>query len=310
VAGDAAMRKVFAAAANAEIAYVGAGPVEHLSGIPDWRALLDYLEERADSSNASSLFRLYVAAPSDVSPLAARDKARAAYAELVNDGGGWLPAYAIRSRMAGWEFPAANAAMETAQSIIELRDEIAVAGAPIGLVAPDALRHDYEMESDLSTVLSNAQADLDAARAIVAAADRIAAPRDIVTVIGLAGFEPATVLEAAKGAYRADRVAAARDSVGVAVDALDRAPEAGFQTVTGVAFGSVVIVLFVALVVVQRRRLRRMPYASAAQGAVRGPAVFPTATLPSQPSPEPPGPEGALEPTVQEPTDNPPAERG
>jgi len=310
VAGDAAMRNVLAAAANAEIAYVGAGPVEHLSGVPDWRALLDYLDERAGSTNATSLFRLYVAAPSEISQLAARDKARAAYAELVRDGRGWLPAYAIRSPLAGWEFPAANAAMETAQSILDLRDEIAVAGAPIGLVAPDALRLDYETaESDLSAVLSDAQADLAAATAIVAAAEKIAAPRDIVTEIGLGGFEPATVLEAAKEAYRADRVAAARDSVGVAVDALDRAPTAGFQTVSGVAFGSVVIGLFVALVVVQRRRSRRRSDVPAAQGAVWGPGVFPTATLPSQSSPEPPGPEGALEPIVQEPIDNPPAGR-
>ena len=308
LAGDDAMRRVLAAAANHEIAYVGAVPVEHRPGVPDWRALLDYLDERAQSSNADSLFRLYVAAPGDLNDLAARAKARDAYARLAADGQGWQPPYAIRSPMAGWDFAAATRAMATAESVLDLRDQIADAGAPAGLAAPDALRTAYETaDSDLSGVLAAATTDLSAANAMAAAAPRIAAPRDPLTVIGLAGFEPATVLDAARSAYRADRAAAAQASVAVAIDALDRAPEAGARTVGGVGGGIVFLVAVGAIVVVRRRREQRLP-AVAAPGAIWGPGVIPAGTLPSQPGPEPPGPEGALEPTVSQPIVDPPGE--
>ena len=308
LAGDDAMRRVLAAAANHEIAYVGAGPVEHRPGVPDWRAFLDYLDERAGSSNAGSLFRLYVVAPGEVTALAARTKARDAYARLVADGRGWQPAYAIRSPLAAWDFGAATEAIATAESVLDLRDRIAVAGAPAGLVAPDALRTAYEgAESDLSGALAAASTDLSAATAIGAAAPRIAAPRDPLTIIGLAGFEPATVLEAAKSAYRADRAAAAEASVAVAMDALERAPDQGARTVGAVGAGAVVLVVVGGVVVVRRRRERHLP-AVAAPGAIWGPGVIPAGTLPSQPGPEPPGPEGALEPIVSQPIEIPPGE--
>ena len=106
--GDDGMRKVFAAAAAREIAYVGAPTIEHRPAVADWRALLDYLQERADSSNAETEFRLYVVGPADLPVLDTRATARQAYARLYADGQGWFPPFAVRSPMASWDFATAT----------------------------------------------------------------------------------------------------------------------------------------------------------------------------------------------------------
>ena len=308
VAGDEGMRKVLAAAAAREIAYVGAPPAERQETVADWKILLDYLEERAHATNAEALFRFYVVAASDINALAARTTAREGYAALVRDGQGWLPAYAIRSRMARWDFAGATDQIATAGSILQVRDRISAIGASIGLAAPDALRIDYEgAGSGLGDVLTEATTDLDAAGAIVAASARTTAPRDLATVIGLGGFEPATLVETARDAYATGDGATARDRADEAVAALDRAPVQGTRMVVGVVAVGGSLAFFVLVVGVRRRRAQRSP-AVAAPGALWGPGLLPTATLPSQPSPESPGPAGDPEPTVREPVDIPPGQ--
>ena len=311
-AGDEAMRRVFAAAAANELPYVGAPAVEHRSSPPDWRTLLDYLDERAASPNADALFRLYVASPADVSVLAARSTARERYAKLVADGDGWLPGYAIRSAMTDWAFDRATTSIATAESVLQLRDQIAAAGAPVGLAAPDALREAYQNAyTDLSGVQSRATQELAAAADIATAAGRLAAPRDLLTSIGLIGVEPGAMIDTAKADFRADRIVSAESRAADAIAAMDRAAGLGAQAVVALVV-TVAGVMLVVVLAVRRRRSRSglaagAP-ATAAAGALWGPGVLPAATLPSQPDPEPSGADRALEPTVSEPTDVPSAE--
>ena len=311
-AGDDAMRKVFAAAAANELPYVGAPAIEHRTAPPDWRTLLDYLDERAAAPNADALFREYVATPSEVSVLATRAAARERYAKLVADGQGWLPGYAIRSAMTDWRFDTATTSIAAAESVLDLRDQIAAAGAPIGLAAPGALREAYQNAyTDLTGVQSRATQELKAATAIATAARRVSAPRDLLTSIGLIGVEPATMIDTAKAEFEADRIVSAESRAEDATATLDRAAGLGAQAVVGLVVTVAGVGLVVVLAVRRRRALARAPAvaaATAAEGALWGPGVLPAGTLPSQPDPEPSGADRALEPTVSEPTDVPSAE--
>lgn len=312
--GDDGMRRVFAAAAAKEIAYVGAPPIEHRPAVADWRAVLDYLQERADSSNAETQFRQYVVDPADLRVLDTRATARQAYAKLYDDGQGWFPPFAVRSPMASWDFVTATQRMVTGESILGVRAEIDQSGASFGLAPPDALRTAYQdaATTDLSDVLAGAQADLDAVRSIAAASDRIDAPRDPLTAMGLLGVEPEAELDAAIEAYQANRPAEARAHTSQAVAWLDAAPEFGKRAVGGIAAGGLVVVALIVLIVVLRRRSRRADARALAQGpvpgALWGPGLAPTATLPSQSTPEPPGADGGVAPTVSEPNPTPPDE--
>ena len=312
--GDDGMRKVFAAAAAKEIAYVGAPTIEHRPAVADWRALLDYLQERADSSNAETEFRLYVVGPADLPVLDTRATARQAYARLYADGQGWFPPFAVRSPMASWDFATATSQIVTGESILDVRAQIVRTGAPVGLAPPDALKVAYEdaATTDLGDVLGAARADLEAAGAITVAAGRVDAPRDPLTALGLFGVEPDAELDAAVDAYRADRMDEARAHTSQAVAWLDAAPELGKRAVGGMIGGGLVVVALIVLIVVVRRRSRRADARALADGpvpgALWGPGPAPTATLPSQSSPELPGADGGVEPTVSEPSPAPPDE--
>ena len=312
--GDDGMRKVFAAADAREIAYVGAPAAEHRAGVADWRTLLDYLQERALSTSAESEFRKDVVGAADLPLLDVRATAREAYLKLVADGQGWLPPFAVRSPMAAWDFATATAQIATGESILDLRAQIARTGAPVGLAPPDALRTAYQdaATTDLSDVLAGAQADLDAVRSIAATSDRIGAPRDPLTAMGLLGVEPEAELDAAIDAYRANRPAEARAHTSQAVAWLDAAPEFGKRAVGGIAAGGLIVVALIVLIVVLRRRSRRADARALAQGSIPGalwgPGLAPTATLPSQSTPELPGADGGVAPTVSEPNPTPPDE--
>ena len=312
LAGDDAMRKVFAAAAGNEIAYVGAPPVEHRPGVADWRTLLDYLQERALSTNAESQFRKYVTGTADVRVLDTRAIARVSYRRLVANGEGWLPPIAVRSPMAAWDFATATQRIGTAESILDMRAQIARTGAPLGLAPPDALKTAYELAAarsagaigDLSDVLASARTDLDAAGAIAVAAGRVEAPRDPLAAMGLLGVRPEAELEAAVSAFKANRMDEARSHANQALSWIDAAPEYGTRAAGGiVGAGLIVVALVVALVVLRRRARRahaRALAGGAHPGALWGPRLGPTATLPSQSTPELPRADGGVERIVSE----------
>ncbi len=298
LAGNEAMRDLFRAASRREIPYVGAVPPETLPDTPDWRWLLDALQERARVAAVEGRFRTWVVAPSDLPRLDARKAAREAYAGLVADGEGWLPPYAVRLPMATWDFAAATARIAAGAAVLAQRDELATVAAPLGLGTPEALRSAYEGAStDLAGAAALATAELDAVDAIGAAARSAAAPRGPLETIGLLGQEPGASLEAAKIAFRADRLDEARNRAHEAVAVIDGATERGAQAVGGTVALLVLLVMAVAVVRRRRRAARTVP---ALEGAIAGasasdPEAGPYDTLASQSSPETPGPDGEVD---------------
>jgi hypothetical protein len=317
IVGDDGMRRVLGAAAAKEIAYVGAPAVEHRPGVAGWRALLDYLQERAHSTTAEREFRENVVGPADLRVLDTRAAARQAYAKLVADGQGWLAPLAVRTPMASWDFATATERIALGESILDLRVQIARTGAPLGLAPPDALKTAYEgapaTTADLGDVLATARTDLAAAGAIAAADNRIDAPRDPLTSMGLFGVQPEAELDAAVGAFRANRMDEARAHTSQALAWLDAAPEFGTRAVGGIVGTGLVVIVLIAAGVVLRRRSRRaearaLALGTAPPGALWGPGLGPTATLPSQSTPELHRADEGVEPPVTEPSLTPPDE--
>ena len=298
LAGDAAMRDVFRAASRREIPYVGAVPPETLPDTPDWRWLLDALQERARVAAVEGRFRTWVVAASDLPRLDARKAAREAYAGLVADGRGWLPPYAVRLPMAAWDFATATARIAAGAAILAQRDELAAAAAPLGLGTPAALRSAYERATaDLTGVAALAAAELDAVDAIGAATRSAAAPRGPLETIGLLGQDPGVSLEEARIAFGADRLDQARNRAHEAVAVIDGATERGARTVGGTVTLLLLLVLAVAVVRRRRQAARTVP---PLEGATAGaspsdPEAEPYGTLASQSSPQTPGPDGEVD---------------
>jgi hypothetical protein len=301
LAGDEAMRDVFRAASRREIPYVGAVPPETLPDTPDWRWLLDALQERTRGAAVEGRFRTWVVAESDLPRLDAREAARQAYAGLVAEGQGWLPPYAVRLPMATWDFATATARIAAGAAILARRDELGAVAASLGLGTPEALRSAYERAStDLAGVAALATAELDAVDAIAAAAWSAAAPRGPLETIGLLGQDPGASLEAAKGAFRADRLDAARNLAHEAVAVIDGATERGVRAVgVTVVLLALLILLALAVAVVRRRRraTRAVPVLEGATAATSasGPEAGTYGTLANQSSPETPGPDGEVD---------------
>jgi hypothetical protein len=285
--GEDRMRKALVAAEAKQTAYVGAGPPETIDYTSDWRRFLDLLEEQGGSNGAERLFRDMVVTGAQETTLDERAAARRAYAELVSSGDGWLPGYAVRDPMGRWLFARAEAAIDDATDVLELRDQVDEAAQALGVTPPELLRVAYEgAKDDFGDAVALARRELTTLRALAATDARVEELRHPLTTIGLIGEDPAADLAAAESSFSQgdlDGALAAAD----ALDAtLDGASDAGSVRV---AIGGLVWVGLLAagagaIVVARRRRGSAVAAASAAADAP-APSEPPTQSEP----PAPPG---------------------
>jgi hypothetical protein len=212
-----------------------------------------------------------------------------------------------------WLFADATAAIETSTSILAARDEIALLAAGEGLRPDGSLEADYEAAASRSELAALGER-IDVSGAVLdevaAAADAVEAPRDWLTAVGLDGEDPAGALAAARAAWEAGDLEAARRAAAEARATLADAPETGRTRVIAYGAGGTVLIvvlggLVVAVVTRRReaaaRRARAVAVAAAAQAAAPGAAWTvapgalrdaegPYATLPPDGLPgEPPG---------------------
>ena len=250
------MQAVLQAARAGQIAYVGAGEPETTAGPVDWQHFLDLVDEVGGSTTADELFGQWVIGEQDHEAFAARTTGRTAYAGLVDAGHGWLPPAYVRVPMSSWDFAEAGRRIPFAEAVLTTRDQIASLVAPLGLDVPTDLRAAYEMATDsLATVQARADAELVAARSLVAADAADHGPRGLLTTIGLIGASPDAALDAARAAFLAG--AADATSRAQAVSALVGGAAAVGQARVGAMIGAIVVLAFLivlAAVLVRRRR--------------------------------------------------------
>ncbi len=259
-AGPGSLRAVWAAAAAGEAAYQPVDPARPREsgsgGPPDWRGLLDLLEERTGVGFAN-LWASWVVRPEEVSLLDARAAARRSYQAAIRAAGDWELSPLIRQAMDAWRYDQAEQLLAQAAAVLEARPSLEAAARAAGLALPSSVRDAFEGPAGPGAALADVQAELVAIGEVTAAASAGERPRDAIETIGLAGREPDGELAAAKAAFAAGDVTGAVERAQAARSTWLGAADAGRTRLISGLLALVVIVGSAILVVsgfVGRRR--------------------------------------------------------
>jgi hypothetical protein len=262
------------AASGAAATSTPAAP-ETVSDPPDWRGLLDLLEEHSTSS-FDDLWRTWVARDSDLPLLDARATARADYDAVVAQAGDWQLPLAVRDAMRAWQFDQATGLLSDAKSVLRQRSAIATQAAATGLSVPSGLEAAFEENDAFASATTEATAELEA---IGHYRDAVAARPvglDAIQEIGVWGTAPDSDLARARALFASGDLAGSATAAAAAAAAWSNAETIGQTRIIGV--GGVVVGLLVVLALfgywLVRRRHRRTPLAA---------VVDPYATLAATP---------------------------
>jgi hypothetical protein len=258
-AGFDGLREVWRAAAAGEAAYqpphVDAGavrPPEPAAGAPDWRGLLDLLEDRTGKTY-DDVWREWVVRDDEAALLDARREARERYAAVVRSAGRWELPRSVREALRAWQFDAAGAMLVDAEELLGRRAELELAAAAAGLRLPTRLEAVFEGDAGFAAAKAEADAEKATIEALLAAsAARPAAP-DTLERIGLLGSAPEDALAAGRAAFSSgdlESAASAASSVYVTWSAAAGAGRSRILAGTGVA----ILVLLGILVTVSYAR--------------------------------------------------------
>lgn len=262
-AGPGVLRAVWQAAAAREAAYQPIDPARpretSAAGAPDWRVLLDLLEERT-GVGFSDLWSTWVVRPSDEPLLAARAAARTHYAATVRAAGGWELSEPIRRAMDAWRFDQAEELLDEAEAALSGWRSLQAAAAARGLALPTRVEAAFESPGGPAAALAEIEAERGAIAGIGTGDGAAARPRGVLETIGLIGERPDVELAAARAALAAGDPdaavahAAAARSIWLGADDLGRRRVAVALFAILVVGGTLLVVL---AALVRRRRERR-----------------------------------------------------
>jgi hypothetical protein len=261
-AGADGLRRVWAAAAAHQGAYqpggvVGAAsPAETVDGAPDWRGLLDLLEDDT-GKRFDDLWREWVVRDTEAPLLDARATARAAYSKLVADAGPWQLPGGIRAAMRGWQFDDATTLMTGARAVLARRGELESAAAAARLALPNRLETAFESSDGVAAANDEADAEISTIEAIVAAASARPATTGPLEELGLLGASPDAQLAAARAAFTQGDLSAAARGAASARAAWAGASDAGLNRTLAAAATLLLILLALVVVASSRRGARR-----------------------------------------------------
>jgi hypothetical protein len=252
-ARTAGLQHVWGLAATHIAAYQPAtGPAETAAGAPDWRGLLDLLEDATGQSYAD-LWRTWVVRPQDLPALDARAAARVVYARAVADAGAWLLPRSIRDAMRGWQFSLAEQQLADAEAVLAQRAALERAAAGAGLQLPATLRNTFS-SGDLPGATAEAAAELATLGAIADATATRPQGSSLLETIGLAGTSPDDDLRAARTAFTSgDLSTAARAAATAKTDWLTAAAVGRGRIISAIVL-LLAVVLLASLVIGRRRR--------------------------------------------------------
>ena len=258
-AGDERLQRVWRDAAVGIGAYrPPVGEPETVDGAPDWRGLLDLLEEHTDE-RYDDLWRTWVARPTDLPLLEDRAAARERLEAVQGETDGWRLPRAVRDAMRAWRFEDATTLLDGAQAGLEARAEVASAAEAADLIVPDTLRTAFEDEDGFDDVLAEAAAQLetiDRYEAAAALRPPAAGATPFVT-LGLVGTTPEVDLEAARTAYAQGDLQGSADAAARAQATWHGAEEIGQRRALSLVLLAIATILALALLVGWIRRRRR-----------------------------------------------------
>jgi hypothetical protein len=275
-AGPGGLRAVWADAAGRVGAYQppnvdGAAPEapETVDGPPDWRGLLDLLDEHG-SASFDDLWRTWVARPTDLPLLDARLAARPRYDVVVAAAGDWRLPRPIRDAMRAWRFDMATALLADATRILDQRAAIEAAAARSELTPPDTLRTTFENPDGFASAAQEAVAELEAIqRYDAAAATRPAAP-DLLQTLGLWGATPDAELDQSQTLFATGDLSGSAASAAMAAAIWSGAEDLGRGRLVSIVALTLAALLAIALIVASLRGRRRRHATLAATPDDRG----------------------------------------
>jgi hypothetical protein len=271
--GDEGLRDTWVAAATGMPAYQPGTTTGTAAGTgarsetgappPDWRALLDLLEDGSDPGAGAALERLWrrwVIRPNDATLLDARSDARTAYAAAVAAAAPWALPRTIRDAMRTWQFKTALRLMRSADAVLRQRATLVAAADVAGLSPPDTLRRTFEGEDGFDAAAAEAATELAViGRIQEVAAERIAEP-GLLDRLGLIGEDPDASLDAARAAFEAGDLDRAIEAAAEAEDVWQAVPEVARGRVISAALLLAAGLLLLGLAR-QLRRPRRIRHA-------------------------------------------------
>lgn len=176
------------------------GPVEAATGAPDWRGLLDLLEDRT-GQEYDDLWRTWVVREGETALLDERAAARRRYEAVVRRAGDWHLPRLVRDALRAWQFDQATELLDAADRTLDDRDAVLAAAAAAGLEAPDALRVAFEGQQGFAAAAAEADAQQATIEAYVLATRARPVAPDAMQQIGMWGASPEAHLESAASAF-------------------------------------------------------------------------------------------------------------
>ena len=258
-AGDRTLRGIWAAAATGEAAYQPSGglPTERADGVPDWRNLLDLLEEHSGRS-FDDLWADWVVRDDEAVLLADRRAARELHAAVADESGQWQLPRSVRAALRAWQFDQATDLLIDARRVLGARAELESGARDAGLNLPATLRVAFEGDLGFAAALAEAEAQQGAIAAYEMASGRRIDEPDVLQTIGLLGSEPEALLAEAAAAFAAGDLETAVGHAGTAEAIWLGADEIGRnRIVTGVGVSALVLLLIAFGVSAVRQRRRR-----------------------------------------------------
>lgn len=261
-ASDDVLAQVWSDAATGVGAYqpswlAGTAPREPVAGPPDWRGLLDLLEERSDT-RFDDLWRTWVARGTDLELLDARREARAAYEAVLDEAGSWRLPIGVRDALRSWQFDDAERLLADASAVLSLRTEVESAARAADLVAPDSVRAAFEDADGFEDAALEAAAVLETIDRIEEATALRPVDESPMLTLGLWGETPEADLDNAASALAAGDLDAAHAAAAEAATTWSSAETIG--TTRAASIGALVAALLLGVTIAAvavRGRLRR-----------------------------------------------------
>jgi len=256
--GEENMRLVMDSVDEDLIAYRGEGDPERENMATDWKRFLDLLEEVGGADQADYLYRQYVASDAQVRMLDERKVTRADYQKLVDEGGEWNVPIVIRDPMAEWKFETATERMVDARKLLGLRTQLIAKADALGLTPPPSLEAAYDSaQTGFRDAEALALAQIRATDQLAAAQERLNAPRDFFTQVGLWREDPGIPFMSARTAFEADQMDLVEKRTIDSTAMITGALAIGRQRVLWAAVGLALVLLTITLIVLIRRRNKR-----------------------------------------------------
>ena len=244
-AGPAGLASVWQAIHEQRAAYqpVGSGgSLETAAEAPDWRGLLDLLEERTRASY-DDLWRTWVVRTSDEALLDARATSRDRYATVVGRADPWLLPRVVRDALRAWQFDQAGELFDGATTALDDRDTVAQAASAAGLTPPSNMETDFEGQRGFAAASAESDAEMAAITVYRDAAASQPANPDLLTRIGLWNSDPTAALAKAASAFAGGDLPGSAESAAYAEKIWTTAADVGRNRVLAVVASLAAIIL-------------------------------------------------------------------